>query len=389
MFFIVWPEVYTFSMAKSSKQSRITVAQPAHFQERIASLQKRLKKAGVSALLVTNRKDIRYLTGFVGDDSWALVRTGSKQVHVLSDFRFEEQIRNEAPHVKAIMRQKSLADALKDLIEPLKLERIGLQVDHTTLAQRKTLAKAVGTRRLADLEDGLLAQRAIKDEDEVNRIRKALDIQQKAYLKTIATIKSGQSEFQIAGLLEYNMRSLGADGVSFPSIVAADANGSLPHAIPGQTKTRKGGSLLIDWGARYQGYCGDLTRVIGLGGMSAKMREIYQIVLDAQLAAIEAIGPGKAMKEIDAVARDYITRAGYGEAFGHSLGHGVGLDIHEQPTLSTRSEGGLQPGHVVTVEPGIYLPGVGGVRIEDVVLVTERGGQVLSRLPKDLKSAMI
>lgn len=374
-------------MSKSITHKRDSL--PPHLQVRIAAVQKRLKKSDVSALLLTNPRDIRYLTGFIGDDSWAVVRANSKQVHVLSDFRFDEQLRKQAPQVTAVMRQKTLADELAKLIDPLKLERIGLQADYVTLSQRKTLAKAVGTKRLVELDDGLFKQRAVKDHDEVGRIKKALAIQQAAYETTIATIKPGQSESQIAARLEYEMRVLGADGVSFPSIVAADADASLPHAIPGKRRAKNGGILLIDWGARYEGYCGDMTRVIGLGKMTAKMREIYQIVLDAQMAAIQAIGPGVAMKDVDAVARDHITKAGYGEAFGHSLGHGVGLDIHEQPTLSPRSQGVLEPGHVVTVEPGIYLPGVGGVRIEDVVLVTSNGHQVISRLPKDLKSAMI
>jgi Xaa-Pro aminopeptidase len=147
--------------------------------------------------------------------------------------------------------------------------------------------------------------------------------------------------------------------------------------------------VLFDWGAKWGGYCSDLTRVIGIGKMKSKMREIYQIVLDAQMAAIEAVAPGKKLSDIDAVARDIITKAGYGERFGHSLGHGIGLNIHEQPVLSGKSEGVLEPGHVVTVEPGIYLPGVGGVRIEDDVLVTAKGHRVLSDLPKTLESAII
>jgi len=237
--------------------------------------------------------------------------------------------------------------------------------------------------------DGLLMQRAVKTPEEVSLIRKALAIQQEAFKRTCRFIKPGRSEVEVAAYLEYEMRKLGADGPSFNTIIAADANASLPHAIPGKKKIRKGGIVLIDWGAKYGGYCSDLTRVVGVGAMSRKMREVYQVVLDAQMAAIDAIAPGKKLADIDKVARDIITRAGYGKAFGHSLGHGIGLDIHEQPTLASRSVGELQPGHIVTVEPGIYLPGVGGVRIEDDVLVTPRGGQVLSSLPKSLESAMI
>ena len=203
-------------------------------------------------------------------------------------------------------------------------------------------------------------------------------------------LKPGQHEAELAAFLEYRVRALGADGVSFPTIVAADANAALPHAIPGRRKLKAGSSVLIDWGARFGGYCSDMTRVVALGKMKPKVREIYQIVLDAQLAAIDAIKPGVRQVDVDRVARDVIDQAGYGEQFGHGLGHGLGLDIHEAPRLSPLAgDGVLQPGHVVTVEPGIYLPGQGGVRIEDDVLVTERGHRVLTDLPKTLESAII
>ncbi|MFW6061033.1 MAG: M24 family metallopeptidase, partial [Phycisphaeraceae bacterium] len=310
-------------------------------------------------------------------------------VAILSDFRFEEQIQREAPHAKVVMRKGPMTDALKKLIDRRHVEKLALQAEHVTLAQRKALAKALGARRLAALDDGLLAQRAVKSAEEIKAIEKALRIQEQAFVETLDFIEPGRTENEITAYLEYRMRGLGADGVSFPTIVAADANASLPHAIPGKKKIKAGGSVLIDWGARWGGYCSDLTRVIALGRMKPKVREIYRVVLDAQQAAIDAIAPGEPMKAVDEVARQYIADHGYGERFGHSLGHGIGLDIHEQPALSPRSEGVLEPGHVVTVEPGIYLPGVGGVRIEDDVLVTSRGHRVLSRLPKTLESAII
>jgi len=355
----------------------------------VTGLRRRLDTLKTDAILITNPRDIRFLTGFVGDDSWALVRRASSKVTVISDFRFDEQIAREAPQVAVVMRKKSLSDEVAKLADKFKLKKIGLQAAYVTLAQQKAIAKAVGAGRLKAVYDGLLMQRAVKTPEEVSLIRKALAIQQEAFKRTCRFIKPGRSEVEVAAYLEYEMRKLGADGPSFNTIIAADANASLPHAIPGKKKIRKGGIVLIDWGAKYGGYCSDLTRVVGVGAMSRKMREVYQVVLDAQMAAIDAIAPGKKLADIDKVARDIITRAGYGKAFGHSLGHGIGLDIHEQPTLASRSVGELQPGHIVTVEPGIYLPGVGGVRIEDDVLVTPRGGQVLSSLPKSLESAMI
>ena len=362
---------------------------PAHLADRVRALQKRLKQTGASALLVTNPCDIRYLTGFIGDDSWALIPMRGLKAYILSDFRFEEQIQKEASHAKAIMRKKSLAEELAGLTKILRADRIAIQPDYTTLAARKTLVKYLGAKRLLVTDDGLLQQRAVKDAGEVKAIRKALSIQQQAFRETCDFIKPGQCEYEVAAYLEYRMRALGADGVSFPSIVAADANASLPHAIPGPRKLKAGGIVLIDFGAKWGGYCSDLTRVVALGKMKPKMREIYQIVLDAQMAAIDAIGPGKKLSDIDAVARGVIEKAGYGERFGHSLGHGIGLDIHEQPVLAGKAKGELEPGQVVTVEPGIYLPGLGGVRIEDDVLVTPRGHKVLSDLPKSLESAII
>ena len=374
-------------MAK--KKTRKKPSMPAALGDRVRPLQRRLKASGASALLVTNPKDIRYLTGFIGDDSWALIPQSGKKVYILSDFRFEEQIEKESPHAHVVMRSKGLAEELEALTKKLEVKKVAVQSEYLTLSLHKALVKQLGSKRIKTIKDDLLVQRAVKDASEVRAIRKALSIQQQAFRETCEFIKPGQSEFEVAAYLEYRMRALGADGVSFPSIVAADANASLPHAVPGKKKIKAGGIVLIDWGAKWGGYCSDLTRVVGIGKMKPKMCEIYQIVLDAQMAAIEAIKPGKKLSEIDAVARGVIDKAGYGDRFGHSLGHGLGLDIHEQPVLAARAKGVLKPGQVVTVEPGIYLPGVGGVRIEDDVLVTPRGHKVLSDLPKSLESAII
>ncbi len=338
---------------------------------------------------MTHARDIRYLTGFVGDDSWAVVWARQPKVTVITDFRFQEQIAREAPHVSVRMQKSGLAVELASLGKRHSLKKLAIQSRYVTLAQRKALGRHVKGCRLVPIDDRLLEQRAVKDSDEIAAILRALKIQQEAFRLTVHQLHPGQTEQHVAAFLEYQMRLLGADGPSFPTIVAADANASLPHAVPGTRKIKKGGIVLIDWGARYRGYCSDLTRVVAIGKMPHKIRDIYQVVLDAQQAAIDAIRPGKSLGEIDAIARGIIASAGYGQYFGHSLGHGVGLDIHEQPTLSARSKGELRPGQIVTVEPGIYLPGVGGVRIEDDVLVTDRGGRVLSDLPSDLESTII
>lgn len=343
----------------------------------------------VDALLVTNPRDVRYLTGFVGEDSWVIIRRRSNVPLVISDFRFEEQIAREAPHVSVRIRKGAMGEALANAANRWRVVRLGVQPGNMTLATRKALVKYIPARGLVAVDDGLLAQRAVKDEQEVRLIRRALKCQQQAFEQVVRGLRPGQTEQQIAARLEMHMRELGADGASFPTIVAVGANASQPHAVPGGTKVKQGSTLLFDWGARWGGYCSDLTRVVALGRMPSKIRQIYEIVLEAQLAAIDQIAPGQSVKAVDTVARKIIDRYGFGEWFGHGLGHGIGLDIHELPTLSNRGDGILVPGQVVTVEPGIYLPGIGGVRIEDDVLVTQNGRRVLSDLPKDLDSAII
>ncbi len=205
----------------------------------------------------------------------------------------------------------------------------------------------------------------------------------------LAGLEAGQTESAVAGLLEYRMRERGADGAAFHTIAAADANAALPHAIPGSTKLKKTGFVLIDWGAKLDGYCADMTRVVALRKFSRKMADVYDAVLEAQEAAIEAISPGVLLRDVDKVARDLLKARGYGKEFGHGLGHGLGLNVHEDPRLSPLApeKGRLEVGHVVTVEPGVYLPGVGGVRIEDDVAVTEGGHEVLTTLPKQRSDA--
>jgi len=375
--------------ATAKTKSRRKATEPPALRGRVSQLQRRLREIAADALLVTNPRDIRYLTGFIGEDSWALVPLRGRRVYILSDSRFEEQIQREAPHATAIIRRGGMVDELAALLGRKSIDRITLQPDYVTLAQRRQLAKKLGAKRLVNAKDGLIQQRSIKQDGEIKAIRKALRIQQQAYRETLDFIKPGHSEQEIAAYLEYRMRSLGADGPSFPSIVAIDANAALPHAIPGKKQLKVGSMLLIDWGAKVDGYCSDMTRVVAYQRMKPRIHEIYQITLEAQQAGIHAIRPGATLEAIDAAARQVITDAGFGPQFGHSLGHGIGLDIHEQPSLSPRSQGKLKPGQVVTVEPGIYLPGVGGVRLEDDVLVTQKGGKVLRDLPKGLESAMI
>lgn len=363
---------------------------PDFRKARLSALQDRIAEWEVDGLLVTNDRDIRYLTGFSGEDSWALVGADARKVIILSDSRFEEEIPLVAPGVRTIIRNKTtLPEEFGKLFKRRKLGKVAIQQSYVTLGQKKAIAKEVKASSLKAVDDGLLKQRAVKTADETKLIRKAVNIQQEAFGRTCRYIRPGMTEGEIAGFLEMQMRALGADGPGFATIVGADANASKPHYTPGKAKVKKGGIILIDWGACYQGYRSDMTRVVALGRWPRKIKEIYRIVLEAQLAAIDLIAPGVELKKVDDAARKLIKDAGYGKRFRHGLGHGIGLNIHESPGLHPKAKGELEPGQVVTVEPGVYLPGVGGVRIEDDVEVTDKGHRVLCDLPKDLESAII
>lgn len=372
-------------MAKlPSKRSRTW---PVQLEARLTQLRTRIAESGADAMLLSFSSDIRYLTGFTGEDSWALV--SEREVMVLSDRRFEEELAVHTPYVKAVMRKNSLSEELGKAASRLRLGKLAVQGEHLTLVQRRSIFKHLKKTKLTLTEGWLVQQRAVKDAGEIALIEEAIGIQQEAFKKLLKQIKVGMTERQVCAKLEYAMRELGADGPAFKTIVGAGPNSSIPHYHPGDFKVERNQPLLIDFGAVKHGYHSDMTRVIVIGKLSKRMAEVYNVVREAQRAGIEAIAPGKRLKDIDAVARNIIKRAGYGKQFGHSLGHGLGLQIHEEPRLSWASKGELLPGHVVTIEPGIYLPGVGGVRLEDDVLVTPVGGRPLCSLPTDLNSAMI
>jgi Xaa-Pro aminopeptidase len=243
---------------------------------------------------------------------------------------------------------------------------------------------------LVPLENVMTNIRKVKDDNEVDLVRKSVGIAEEAFESIRSEIKPGQSENYLAGLLVFELRSRGAANSSFPVIVAAGTNSSLPHYRPGETLVQRDQPLLIDWGALYKGYCSDLTRTLMIGRVAPKIKEIYKVVYEAQQAAIKFLRPGVTTLQADRVARDIIERAGYGKEFGHGLGHGIGREIHELPTLrKTGGEEELRPGMVVTIEPGIYIPGEGGVRIEDDILITHSGCEVLSSLDRSFEGCHI
>lgn len=356
-------------------------------RRRVGRLRRLLGERGLDALLITSPNDILYLTGFVGEASVALV--GPKKLWILSDFRFQEELEPLKAFATVIIRTGPMGAAMAALVNDTGFKRVGVQSDVMTAAAKSTLAKGVGARRLVDAPGLLSGLRAVKDEQELATIRAAIRVQERALALTLPTIKPGQPEVEIAAQLEFECRRLGAEGMSFGTIVAANANGSRPHYRAGAAKTKQGGTLLIDWGARVGGYCSDMTRTFALGRWSPRMREVYRIVLEAHEAGVSAVRAGMRCRDVDAAARSVIERAGYGAEFGHSLGHGIGLDIHEEPRVAKEVDRELESGMVITIEPGIYLPGLGGVRIEDDIVVGPRGGRSLCSLPKDLSWATL
>jgi Xaa-Pro aminopeptidase len=367
---------------------------PPYLQARAGKVREALQTAKLDSLLITAFPDVSWLTGFEGDDSCVLLT--QDRLILVSDSRYQEQISREvpaAPWARVVMRKKSILEEVARQAGKLKIHQIGVQSESLTLKAQAGLLEFFKKARLKihlkPVADLIIKLRHIKDEQEITIMEEAIRIAEGAFDAVKGVIKPGMSENDIAGRLGFEMRKRGALNSSFDSIVAAGPNGSLPHYRPGNEKLLPNSPLLVDWGARHRGYCSDLTRVLLVGNVSAPIREIYEIVLEAQLAAIAAIKPGAHGKKVDRAARDVITKAGFGKQFGHGTGHGLGRDIHETISLSRLSTTVLEPGMIITVEPGIYLPGVGGVRIEDDVLVTATGHRVLSTLPKDLASAAL
>ncbi|HTW93419.1 MAG TPA: Xaa-Pro peptidase family protein [Tepidisphaeraceae bacterium] len=377
--------------------SQIVSKAKAYLKLRQTAVRNAMKELKLDGLLLTHPPDLGYLTNFTGDDSVGLIL--EKDFWLVTDFRYKEQAALEASWLNVAIRDGKMADALAKTIGQCKAKRIGFEANFTSFGQVHALEHAIkhlskeqpsADVELVPLQDVMTNIRKVKDDTEIDLIRKSVSVAQEAFEAISSEIEVGQTENYLAGLMVFELRSRGASDSSFPVIVAAGANSSLPHYRPGETLVQAGQPLLFDWGARYREYCSDLTRTLMIGRVSAKMKQIYKVVLEAQEAAIAFLRPGVTTLQADRVARDIITKAGFGELFGHGLGHGIGREIHELPTM--RKTGGdeeLRPGMIVTVEPGIYVPGEGGVRIEDDVLITHSGCEVLSSLDKTLEGCHI
>jgi Xaa-Pro aminopeptidase len=351
--------------------------------ERLAALGARLESLEADALLVTSRANIRYLTGFGGTNGVSLVRPDGAAF--LTDFRYTER----AAPLQAYMEVRQVGrDVMRSACEHLAelapaATRIGFESAHMTVAQHERLAAAAPAPPVPTT-GAVERLRAVKDAGEQEAVRRSAALIQPVLERVAATGLVGRTEREVAWSIQEAFHDLGADGLSFPSIVAAHEHGAQPHAEPGDDLIGPDTLVTIDLGCVLDAYCSDCTRTFATGIVPQELRDAYAVCLEAQLAAMEGIRPGLGCADADAIARDVIERAGHGERFGHPLGHGVGLEVHEDPRLSAVSSATLEPGMVVTVEPGIYLPGLGGVRIEDLVIVTESGCERLTGYPKEL-----
>ena len=341
-----------------------------------------LKALEGGAVLVHRPENVRWLTGFTGEGCAFISAAGSA---IVTDFRYVEQASRQAARIPCEQtgNGRSEAQVVRELCARWQADRLYVETDFLTYDGYKTLEAALPGVDLLPLSGRPQELRMIKDPGEIECIKRAAAISCEAFEHLLGMIHAGMTEKEVQILLDHEMLRLGSEGNAFDTIAAAGVNGSLPHAVPSDHVIQNGELLTLDFGARFGGYCADMTRTIGFGRVSSELRVLHGHVLKAQQMALDAVRPGAVCGEIDAIARDYLD-AIYPGAFGHSLGHGVGLFIHEQPRLAKGSTTVLQPGHVVTVEPGVYIPGLGGCRIEDMTIITGDGCIDPVTIPREL-----
>lgn len=343
------------------------------------------KEKMIEAVLVSDGYNMRYLSGFRGATGYLYIT--SKRRVLITDARYTTQAKEEAPdfEVVEISNQKGYSAFIGEMTREDKINVIGFENYHMIYADVMGLKDACSEElHWEGIRDSLNRLRIVKNEQELSYMEKAQSIADGAFSHIIEILKPGMTELQVAAELEFYMKSHGASGTSFDTIAASGIHSAMPHAMPSSKAIESGDFLTMDFGCIYEGYCSDMTRTVVIGKASGKQKEIYQIVLEAQLAALDVIKAGMKGSEVDKVARDVIEKAGYGEYFGHGLGHSVGLYIHEEPRLSPKCGEVLKENVIQTVEPGIYIPEFGGVRIEDIVIVKENGCQNMTHSTKEL-----
>lgn len=340
-----------------------------------------MREKGLDGVLLIGDPNRNYMSGFTGDESFVIISL-DKAVFI-TDSRYIEQAINQVKGYSIREYKGRIEDYLRDLVKELGIKTLGFEENILTYKSYSTYKEKIDCD-LVPIEGMVEELRLIKDNDEIEAIKKAASIADQAFLKILQFVKPGMTEKEVGVELEYWLKRFGASGVSFPSIVASGERSSLPHGQPTDKVIKMGDFLTLDFGCIYNEYCSDMTRTIVMGNATEKMEKVYNIVLKAQESALKFFKPGVTGAEVDKIARDIIKENGYGDYFGHGLGHGVGREIHENPRVSPMGNIILQSGMIVTDEPGIYLPNEFGVRIEDLILITEDGCEVLSKSPKSM-----
>ena len=352
-------------------------------QSRINALRKKFAADNIDALIITNMPQVRYLTGFTGDTG-LLILTRTKS-EFYADFRFGDQAKQEVKGATVTITSKDCYSAIKEtpLLQGTNL-RVGFTGDNVTVALRDQFARMLPSALLVNAQASVANLGWVKDSEEIANIKKAVSIADTAYERILSIVKPGVRENELAAELEYQMAMLGSERPAFETIVASGYRSAMPHGVASQKRVFKGEFVTFDFGATVGGSVSDITRTVVVGKATSRQQRIYGIVLKAQLAGIHKVKAGIDASAVDLACRSLITKAGYGKNFGHGTGHGIGIYIHMGPRVSQLSKDKLLAGNVITVEPGIYISGWGGVRIEDDVVVTRSGGKVLNRAPKNL-----
>ncbi|MER2294316.1 MAG: Xaa-Pro peptidase family protein [Desemzia incerta] len=348
---------------------------------RLDKLRTEMIDKGLDALLVTSPYNLRYVSNFTGTTGLAVITL--KKAYFVTDFRYTQQAAKQAQGFEVVQNFGSIYDEVSRIVTKDNLNTLGFEENFITFRIYELLKEMIPCELVPVA--GLIEElREVKDETEIATIRKACEIADSAFKFILGEIKTGMTEIEVANKLDFHMRSLGATGVSFDTIVASGVRSAMPHGVASEKRIEMGNMITLDFGCYYQGYVSDMTRTFAIGDPGQKLKDIHQLVLDAQLMVNEAAKPGITGVELDAVARNYFAKYGYADAFGHSTGHGIGLEVHEGPNVSRLAEKAFVPGNVITNEPGLYFPDLGGVRIEDDLVITETGNEVLVHSPKEL-----
>ncbi|WP_080845188.1 M24 family metallopeptidase [Cytobacillus gottheilii] len=348
---------------------------------KIEKLRSKFSELGIDGMLITSSYNRRYMSGFTG--SAGVVLISQEKALFITDFRYVEQAGKQCEGYEIVQHTGVIPAEVEEQVKKLGISKLGFEQDYVSFASFKTYEKAVSAE-LVPISGVIEKLRLIKDASEIKILKEAAKIADDAFSHILNFIKPGKTEIEVSNELEFFMRKAGATSSSFDIIVASGYRSAYPHGVASDKVIESGDFVTMDFGALYNGYISDITRTVAVGQPSDQLAEIYNVVLEAQLKGMNGIKPGLTGKQADALTRDHITEKGFGEYFGHSTGHGIGLEVHEGPGLSSKSEVVLEPGMVVTVEPGIYIPGVGGVRIEDDTIITADHNESLTHSKKDL-----